>query len=100
MTEVGRIPGGNEVLRTQPVGRNAGRSDGQGREGAPAGIERGQDTVDVSDVARAAAARLAGDDADIRQDLVDRVRNEIQNGEYETPVRIAGAVDNILDSLS
>ena len=100
MTEVGRIPGGNEALRTQAVGRNAGRTDGQGRQTTNTGIERGQDTVDVSDVARAAAARLAGEEAEIRQDLVERVRSEIQAGEYESPTKIAGTIDSILDSLS
>ena len=100
MTEIGRIPGGNEAHRTQAVGRTAGRNEGQDRQSAPAGIERGKDTFDVSDTARAAAARLVGEETDIRQDLVDRVRSEIQSGEYESPTKIAGTIDTILDSLS
>lgn len=101
MTDVGRIPGGNEALRTEALGRAAGRSDESGRPPHPTkGIGRGEDTVNVSDEARSAAARLNADSTEFRQDLVDRIRGEIESGEYESPVKIAGAIDNILDSIS
>ncbi|GAB5497296.1 MAG: hypothetical protein Phyf2KO_23760 [Phycisphaerales bacterium] len=100
MTDVGRIPGGNEALRTEAIGRAAGRSDETSRSQPGVGVERGSDTVDVSDEARSAAARLTADATEIRQDLVDRVRAQIESGEYESPVKIAGTIDNMLDSIS
>lgn len=100
MTDIGRISGGNEAIRSESIGRAAGRTDRDARPGEASGVERGQDTVDVSDSARIAAARLAGEDAAIRQDLVDRVKAEIEAGTYETPVRIAGTVDGLLGALN
>tara|TARA_R110002153_G_scaffold164582_1_gene317121 strand:+ start:263 stop:565 length:303 start_codon:yes stop_codon:yes gene_type:complete len=100
MTDVGRISSGNEVLRSEAIGRSAGRADREGRPGEGAGIERGQDSVDVSDTARVAASKYTGEDKPIRQDLVDRIRAEIEDGTYETPVKVAGTVEGLLDALS
>ncbi len=100
MTDVGRISSGNEAFRSESVGRAAGRADRDARPGEASGIERGQDSVDVSDTARVAASKYTNEDNAIRQDLVDRVRAEIENGTYETPVKIAGTVDGLLDALS
>ena len=50
--------------------------------------------------ARVAASKYTNEDNAIRQDLVDRVRAEIENGTYESPVKIAGSVDGLLDALS
>ncbi len=100
MTDIGRISSGNEAIRSEAVGRAAGRTDPHARPGESSGVERGQDSVDVSDTARIAAAKLSGEDSSIRQDLVDRVKAEIEAGTYETPVRIAGTVDGILGAFS
>ncbi|MCA9271883.1 MAG: flagellar biosynthesis anti-sigma factor FlgM [Phycisphaerales bacterium] len=100
MTDVGRISSGNEAIRSEAIGRAAGRADRDARPGETSGIERGQDSVDVSDTARVAASRYASEDNAIRQDLVDRIRAEIESGSYETPIKIAGTVDGLLDALS
>lgn len=38
-------------------------------------------------------------DAPVRMDLVQRVRAEIAAGEYETPERIEGTVDKLLEEI-
>jgi len=32
----------------------------------------------------------------VRQDLIDRVRSEIESGTYETEARLDGAIDRLL----
>ena len=59
-------------------------------------IRRGDDRVEVSDVARL-LNRLRGDE--IREGLVGRVRDSIERGDYETPERIDGAIESALDDL-
>lgn len=100
MTDVGRISSGNGAYRSEAIGRVAGRSDRDERPGEASGVERGSDTVDVSDTARVAAAGYNSEDGSIRQDLVDRVRAEIEDGTYETPIKLAATVDGLLDALS
>lgn len=39
-------------------------------------------------------------DADVRQDLVARVRQEIQAGTYDTPEKLEAALDRLADRLS
>ena len=39
------------------------------------------------------------DDPDIRADLVRRVRREIAAGTYETPEKLAAALDRLLEEL-
>ncbi|MCX5662398.1 MAG: flagellar biosynthesis anti-sigma factor FlgM [Planctomycetota bacterium] len=36
---------------------------------------------------------------DVRQDLVDRVKAEIAKGTYETPEKLDGAINGLLDDL-
>ncbi|MBY0312226.1 MAG: flagellar biosynthesis anti-sigma factor FlgM [Phycisphaerales bacterium] len=66
--------------------------------GRGAGIEaRGADRVDLSDLARR-LGEIRGESAQneqqpIRLDLVQRVRESIANGEYESPLKIAIAAD-------
>lgn len=100
MADVGRISGASETFRSDVVGRAVARTAREPRPGESAGVDRGQDSVDVSDTARIAAARLTGEEAAIRQDLVDRVKAEIEAGTYETPIKIAGTVDGLLDALN
>lgn len=35
----------------------------------------------------------------VRQDLIDKVRAEIEAGSYETPDKIDAAVENLLEEL-
>jgi anti-sigma28 factor (negative regulator of flagellin synthesis) len=74
--------------------------DAIGRAGAraePRSARRGDDQVEVSSLARS-LSRLTSDEP-VRQDLIDRVRSEIESGSYETPEKIDGAVDGLLREL-
>jgi negative regulator of flagellin synthesis FlgM len=55
------------------------------------------DTVEISEIARFLdkLSRLP----DIRQDLVDAVREQIAKGTYETPEKLAKAIENLLAEL-
>lgn len=53
------------------------------------------DQLDISPAAAAAAE--AG--SDIRADLVARVRGEIASGNYETPDKLDGALERLLDEI-
>ena len=55
------------------------------------------DTVEISEMARflEKLSRLP----DIRHDLVDAVREQIAKGMYETPEKLAKAIDNLLAEL-
>ncbi len=44
-------------------------------------------------------ASLLNDVPDIRQDRVSALRSAIQSGTYETPERLSGAVDRLLDEI-
>ena len=94
---------GVSPIDTQPASR-VGRADGisrrAGDEGvAPAGPARrgGVDRVEVSDTARY-LAKLRDLPA-VRQDLVDRVRGEIEAGVYESPEKIEQAIDELVEDL-
>ena len=56
------------------------------------------DQVDISAAAEAAMNAAEGDD--FRADLVARVRSEIAAGTYETPDKIAVAIENFLDEMA
>ncbi len=86
-----------------PVGRSAAAPasrPGRPNTAAPTASEapaRGGDKVEFSSTARLLSqlAKLP----DIRQDLVDRVKAEIEKGTYETPEKINGAIDGLLEDL-
>lgn len=59
---------------------------------------RSADRVEISQLARELAEQDRGE-APIRQDLVDRVRAEIAAGTYDTPERLNGAIDGLVDDL-
>jgi len=44
-------------------------------------------------------ASLLNDVPDVRQDRVSQLRAAIQSGTYETPERLSGAVDRLLDEI-
>ncbi len=45
-------------------------------------------------------SRKAGRMPEVRRDLVDRVRAEIDAGQYETPEKLDAAVDRLLEDLA
>jgi flagellar biosynthesis anti-sigma factor FlgM len=45
------------------------------------------------------AASMLNDVPDVRQDRVAALRSAIQSGTYETPERLSGAVDRLLDEI-
>ena len=82
---VGRLEASSESI-VRPVAQSA-----------PGRVERPSDRVELSDRARL-LNKLANMPA-IRQDLVDRVRREIQGGTYDTPDRVEGALNSLMDDL-
>lgn len=87
------------------VGLGAGRLESSAesivrpvaQQGQPGRIERPSDRVELSDRARL-LSKLASL-PEIRQDLVDRVRGEIQKGTYDSPDRVEGALNSLIDDL-
>jgi negative regulator of flagellin synthesis FlgM len=67
------------------------------RPAAPTQGAQAPDQVDISPAAEAAINAAEGDD--FRADLVARVRNEIASGAYETPDKVAIAIENLLDEI-
>lgn len=62
-----------------------------------AGQSRGRDQVEFSRTAQL-LSRMA-ELPDVRQELVNRVRSEIEAGTYETPEKVDAAVDNLVEDL-
>ena len=60
-------------------------------------VTRQQDAVEFSSRARMLSKMT--DLPEVRQQLIDRVKAEIEAGEYETPQRIDQAVNNLVDDL-
>lgn len=95
MSDIGPIGGGasaSEVSRPRLDSERESRP-GQRAEARPP--RRGPDRVEVSSLAR----ELAAQQDPVRQDLIDRVRAEIEAGTYETAERLDGAVDRLLSEL-
>jgi Anti-sigma-28 factor, FlgM len=82
---VSRLSEGGHSPDARPV---PGRSDGASRP---------SDRVELSDRARY-LSRLS-QPSPVREDLVQRVRGEIEGGQYETPERIEGVLDALSDDL-
>lgn len=64
---------------------------------APTAAGRRNDAVELSDTARLLSK--LNELPEIRQELVDRVKDEIANGTYETPEKLDAAVQGMLDEL-
>jgi negative regulator of flagellin synthesis FlgM len=98
---------------TQHVqGTSAASGPGSARRSAPAAEGSPSQPVDRVEFSPAAqeAARLAEaasasstgatpPSSDVRTDLVNRLRSEIAAGTYETPERLDGALDRLLNQL-
>jgi negative regulator of flagellin synthesis FlgM len=67
------------------------------RPAAPTQAAQATDQVDIS--AAAEAAVDAADGGDFRADLVARVRSELAAGTYETPQKLAIAMDQLFDEI-
>lgn len=59
--------------------------------------ERGQDRVELSSTAQLLSKM--SDLPDVRQDVIDRVRTEIDLGIYETDDKIEASIDALADDL-
>lgn len=95
MSEIGPIGGGASAS-----GLPRPQLDGAERPGVraePRSTRRGADRVEVSSLARS-LSRLTSDEP-VRQDLIDRVRGEIEAGRYDTPDKVDTAVDRLLTEL-
>lgn len=100
MSHIGAIGGGasaSGVPRPRQVNREESLEGASSSHAQSRAQRRGADSVEVSDLAQSLAR--ASNDAPIRQDLVDRVRSQIEAGTYVTPARIDDAITNILREL-
>lgn len=64
----------------------------------PAEFSRGADQIELSEAART-LAKLANL-PDVREDLVDRIRTEIENGTYETDAKLDAAIEALAEDLA
>jgi negative regulator of flagellin synthesis FlgM len=85
------------------VGSGAGRLDTSAEfisrpsRASPGRSERPSDRVELSD--RARLLNKLANLPPVRQDLIDQVKREIENGTYDTPGRVDGAIDSLADDL-
>ena len=61
------------------------------------GIERKADSIDLSSQARRLADLVAS--SPVRQELVNRIRAEIEAGTYESEAKINVAIDRLAEDL-
>ena len=66
-------------------------------QGEPTRTERPSDRVDISDRARLLSKLTAL--PDVRSELVDRIRQEIAKGTYDTEDRLDQAIENLAEDL-
>ncbi len=95
MSEIGPIGGGASAS-----GVPRPQLEGTGRPGDHAdsrSARRGSDRVEVSSLARSMSRQNL--EQPVRQELIDRVRAEIEAGRYDTPERIDAAVNRLLHEI-
>ncbi len=81
----------NQPGRTEGAARVYARNSGtRAGDQQPGTVQREPDRVEVSDVATYVSKLKQL--PPVRQELVDRVRDEIARGVYETPDKIDGAI--------
>jgi negative regulator of flagellin synthesis FlgM len=90
MTELNPI---TPSLRVGPTSGTAGRSAHQSESPA---VRRGQDRVEVSELATYMSKLKQ---LPVRQDLIDSVRARIADGTYDTPERLEAAIDELIQDL-
>jgi negative regulator of flagellin synthesis FlgM len=87
------IYGANSLHGAQPL-----QGPHWNRPAAPTQGTQAADQVDIS--AAAEAAMSAAEGGDFRADLVARIRNEIAAGTYESPDKVAVAIESMLDEMA
>ena len=80
-----------------PQGINAPHAPFRGQAAQPAPSARPMDRVEISPAAEAAIQ--AAESGEVRQELVNRIRNEIAGGPYETQQTLDVALERLLDEL-
>ena len=86
-----------------PIGRPSPNYTVNGRAAQSTTPSSGAPARDGDSVQLSTAAQWLGklrDLPEVRQDLVDRVRGEIDAGTYDTPARFDAAVDSLLEDLA
>jgi anti-sigma28 factor (negative regulator of flagellin synthesis) len=83
-----------------PIGRSAAAATYTATRAAttsstPPAPTRGSDRAEFSD-----AAQLLSRVPDVRQDLIDRVKGEIDKGTYETDEKIDKAIESLLEDIA
>jgi negative regulator of flagellin synthesis FlgM len=80
-----------------PHGINAPHAPFRGQAAGQTAGACGTDRVDIS--AAAEAALSAAEGGDIRNELVNQIRDQIAAGTYETPEKLDIALDRLLDEI-
>ncbi|MEM9372104.1 MAG: flagellar biosynthesis anti-sigma factor FlgM [Planctomycetota bacterium] len=98
MSEFSPIASG-QVARTGRVGpASQRRADGPEQASRVPGRDRGADEVKLSsDIQHLIELKNGGP---VRQDLVNRIRAEIEQGSYETPEKVEAAIDEMMSDFS
>ncbi len=91
-SRTGSAPG---VRRIQNDTNSASRPQ---QEDIRAGGSRGADSAELSPVARYLSELKAG--PAIREDLVARVREDIESGTYETPEKLDAVLDDLAEDIA
>lgn len=96
MADISSISGAdNGPYRATGIERTAPASGDPGRI-EPARREREADSVSLSSAARSAAQ---ADTTEVRNDLVSRVRAELEDGTYVTTDKLDDAVQSLIDEI-
>src|SRR4051812_13388869 len=96
MSDIAPILGLN-TERPEAIGDFADRHSDRTPSPGRAGPERPSDRVDISD--RARFLNKLASLPDIRQDVVDRLRDQVAAGDYDTPDKLDQALSSLLDEF-
>ena len=80
-----------------PHGINAPHAPFRGQSAGQTPGTRETDRVDISPAAEAAVR--AAESGEIRHELVNQIRDQIESGTYETPDKLDVALDRLLDEI-
>lgn len=97
MTTINNIAAGTSASRVEVFAATRNRNPSTPTESAPT-TSRRPDTVDLSEQARYLDALR--ENADVRVDLVQRIRAEIAAGSYESFDKLDKAVDGLIEDLT
>lgn len=95
MMNVSSVGGSGPIGKLEPRGTEGSREVGGPVESAR--VQRGEDRVELtgSSLYMAKLRELP----EIRQDLVERIKAQIEAGTYETPDKVDGAIEAFLQEL-